>query len=47
MVMKAKNNYLLADDIQQYFGMGCRNVTHLFVPENYDFIAAFKCFKKV
>jgi hypothetical protein len=27
----------LADDIQTYFGLGCRNVTQIFVPENYDF----------
>lgn len=27
----------LAKDIHLYFGQGCRNVTHLFVPENYDF----------
>lgn len=28
----------LAKDIQLYFGQGCRNVTHLYVLENYDFI---------
>ena len=27
----------LADDICQYFGLGCRNVTQLLVPEGYDF----------
>lgn len=27
----------LADDIQTYFGLGCRNVTKLYVPPNYDF----------
>src|SRR5215210_1034695 len=27
----------LADDIQTYFGLGCRNVTKLYVPENYNF----------
>lgn len=27
----------LADDIFLYFGLGCRNVTQLYVPENYDF----------
>jgi hypothetical protein len=26
----------LADDVFLYFGLGCRNVTTLFVPENYD-----------
>jgi acyl-CoA reductase LuxC len=37
---------LLADDIQQYFGMGCRNVTHLFVPEDYDFVSLLSALKK-
>ena len=27
----------LADDIFTYFGLGCRNVSKLYVPENYDF----------
>ena len=27
----------LADDICCYFGLGCRNVTKIFVPEDYDF----------
>lgn len=27
----------LADDIQLYFGLGCRNVSKLFVPKGYDF----------
>lgn len=27
----------LADDIQLYFGLGCRNITKLYVPEGYDF----------
>ena len=27
----------LADDIQTYFGLGCRNVTKLFVPDGYNF----------
>ncbi|MFT7591351.1 MAG: hypothetical protein ACI9UJ_001274 [bacterium] len=29
---------LLADDIFQYFGLGCRNVTKLFIPKEYDLI---------
>jgi hypothetical protein len=29
---------LLADDIFQYFGLGCRNVTKLLVPRDYDLI---------
>jgi len=37
---------LLADDIQTYFGLGCRNVTQLFVPENYDFIPLLTALKK-
>lgn len=36
----------LADDIQLYFGLGCRNVTQLFVPENYDFIPLLDTLKK-
>ena len=27
----------LADDIQTYFGLGCRNVTKLYVPRDYNF----------
>jgi hypothetical protein len=27
----------LADDVFHYFGLGCRNVSHLFVPVGYDF----------
>lgn len=32
----------LGEDIFRYFGLGCRNVSKLFVPENYDFQAFFK-----
>jgi hypothetical protein len=32
----------LADDIFMYFGMGCRNVSKLFLPENYDPDLIFK-----
>jgi hypothetical protein len=28
----------LADDVHLYFGLGCRNVTKIFVPRNYDFL---------
>ncbi len=28
--------YLLGEDIFTYFGMGCRNVTKIFIPESYD-----------
>lgn len=37
---------LLADDIYQYFGLGCRNVTKLFVPHQYDFVPLLEAFKK-
>ncbi len=42
---------LLSTDIHTYFGLGCRNVTKLFVPKTYDFIpllhsfSAFKYFR--
>lgn len=36
----------LADDVHQYFGLGCRNVTQLFVPKDYDFIPLLKAFRK-
>jgi len=36
----------LADDVHLYFGMGCRNVTKIFVPRNYDFIPMLSAFKK-
>jgi Acyl-CoA reductase (LuxC) len=37
---------LLADDIQLYFGLGCRNVTKLYVPENYDFMKLLDVLKR-
>lgn len=37
---------LLSDDIHSFFGLGCRNVTKLFVPEGYDFIGLLKSFDK-
>jgi hypothetical protein len=36
----------LADDIQFYFGLGCRNVTKLYVPKEYDFIKLLDALKK-
>ncbi|HEX8357692.1 MAG TPA: acyl-CoA reductase, partial [Segetibacter sp.] len=36
----------LADDIQTYFGLGCRNVTKLYVPENYNFESLLKALNK-
>ncbi|MBA7535737.1 hypothetical protein ES705_27995 [subsurface metagenome] len=32
----------LGDDIFRYFGLGCRSVAKLFIPEHYDFNAFFK-----
>jgi hypothetical protein len=37
---------LLADDIQLYFGLGCRNVTQLLVPKGYDFIPLLNALRK-
>ena len=36
----------LADDVHLYFGLGCRNVTKLYVPVNYDFIPLLNAFRK-
>lgn len=36
----------LADDVYQYFGLGCRNVTKIYVPEHYNFVALLDAFKK-
>lgn len=36
----------LSDDIHLYFGLGCRNVTKLLVPEGYDFVALLQAFNK-
>jgi len=37
---------LLSDDVHQYFGLGCRNVTKLFVPQGYDFVPLLRAFDK-
>jgi hypothetical protein len=36
----------LADDACLYFGLGCRNVTQLLVPEHYDFLPLLEAFRK-
>jgi hypothetical protein len=36
----------LADDVYQYFGLGCRNVTKLFVPREYDFVPMLQAFER-
>jgi hypothetical protein len=37
---------LLANDMMLYFGMGCRNVTQVWVPKEYDFIPLLSALKK-
>ena len=37
---------LLADDVHLYFGLGCRNVTKILVPQDYDFVPLLNAFKK-
>lgn len=32
----------LADDVFRYFGLGCRNVSKIYIPEDYDFEPFFK-----
>lgn len=36
----------LADDIMLYFGLGCRNVTQIYIPESYNFIPLLNALKK-
>jgi hypothetical protein len=36
----------LADDVNLFFGLGCRNVTKIYVPQNYDFIPLLEALKK-
>jgi len=36
----------LSDDVYQYLGLGCRNVTKIFIPKNYDFVPLLNAFKK-
>lgn len=36
----------LADDVHLYFGLGCRNVTKIYVPAGYDFVPLLEAFKK-
>ncbi|MGN6601867.1 MAG: acyl-CoA reductase [Ginsengibacter sp.] len=36
----------LADDVYTYFGLGCRNVTKLYLPQGYDFEKLLNAFKK-
>jgi hypothetical protein len=36
----------LCDDVMQYFGMGCRSITKILVPEGYDFHPFFEALEK-
>lgn len=36
----------LAEDVFRYFGLGCRNVSMLFVPDSYDFLPMLNNFSK-
>lgn len=36
----------LADDVHTYFGLGCRNITKLYVPKDYDFVPLLTVFRK-
>jgi hypothetical protein len=36
----------LAGDVYQFFGLGCRNVTKLYVPTGYDFVPLLTAFRK-
>ena len=36
----------LSDDVHQYFGLGCRNVTKIYVPKGYDFVPLLKAFDR-
>jgi hypothetical protein len=36
----------LADDVHLYFGLGCRNITKLYVPQQYNFEPLLKAFNK-
>jgi len=35
----------LGKDVFSYFGMGCRNVTHLFLPKNFDFSRLYEAWE--
>jgi hypothetical protein len=36
----------LADDVHLYFGLGCRNVTKIYVPMDYNFVPILRAFDK-
>ena len=36
----------LADDMMLYFGLGCRNVSKIYIPESYDFVPLLNALNK-
>lgn len=36
----------LSDDVHLFFGLGCRNVTKIYVPNDYNFLPLLEAFKK-
>lgn len=36
----------LADDVYSFFGLGCRNVTKIYIPTGYDFVPLLSAFNK-
>lgn len=36
----------LADDVYSFFGLGCRNVTKIYIPAGYDFVPLLSAFNK-
>ncbi len=36
----------LADDVYLYFGLGCRSISKIYVPEGYDFVPLLEAFRK-
>jgi hypothetical protein len=42
----AEELQLLSDDIFMYYGLGCRNVTQIQVPKDYDFVPLLQSFEK-
>lgn len=49
VIMGEEDNHFLTDlgkDIFSYFGLGCRNISKLFVPEGFDFIPLFESWSK-
>ena len=36
----------LSDDVHAFFGLGCRNVTKIFVPADYDFVPLLQSFHR-